>query len=102
MSNIQNASGAHFAAVNENPKTKTFLEQRARLLYSAKASDDLKLVTHFELDYSKFGDESYSVNRGKGGALGGDEINLETKHLSGLQPAYHHKGQLQGGYAALG
>ena len=32
-------------------------EQRARILYTAKASDDLKLVTHFELD-SRFGGTS--------------------------------------------
>ncbi|WP_243369978.1 hypothetical protein [Geotalea sp. SG265] len=81
MSNVQNASGAHFATISDDPQTKTFLEQRARLLYSAKASDDLKLVTHFELDYSKFGDNSYNVGRNNGGALGADEVNLETKSV---------------------
>ena len=31
-----------------------YFEQRARLQYTAKVSDDLKLVTHFELD-TRFG-----------------------------------------------
>lgn len=81
MSNVQNATGPYFATISDNPQTKTFMEQRARLLYSAKASDDLKLVTHFELDYSKFGDNSYTVGRNNGAALGADQINLETKSI---------------------
>jgi hypothetical protein len=60
--------------------TRTFMEQRARLMYIAKANDDLKLVTHFEID-SRWGDSSYGVARNNGGALGADEVNLETKSV---------------------
>lgn len=80
MSNAYDAGSGPFT-VKDNPKTKEYLEQRARLMYIAKASDDLRLVTHFELDYSKFGDDSYGSARGKGAALGADEINLETKNI---------------------
>jgi len=60
---------------------KTFVDQRARLQYIAKASDDLKLVTQFELD-GRWGDTSYSGGgRNSGLALGGDSINLETKNV---------------------
>src|SRR6266568_314038 len=75
-----------------------YFEQRARLFYTAKASDDLKLVTGFEID-SVFGDKSQggiAVNggtntatsplatnatafRNSGGALDADAVNLETK-----------------------
>jgi len=60
--------------------TTNYIAQRARLMYIAKASDDLKLVTHFEID-SRWGDSSLNVKRNQGGAIGGDQINLETKNV---------------------
>jgi len=63
---------------------KTYVDQRARIQYIAKASDDLKLVTHFELD-GRWGDNSYGgagdAKRNNGYALGGDTISLETKNV---------------------
>ncbi len=44
----------------------------------AKANDDLKLVTNFEID-SLWGDNSYGVARNQGGAVGADQVNIETK-----------------------
>jgi hypothetical protein len=77
-----------------NLKTANYFEQRARLFYTAKASDDLKLVTGFEID-SVWGDRSQgafntanstawatSYNgayRNSGGAMESDAVNLETK-----------------------
>jgi hypothetical protein len=58
-----------------------FVEQRVRLQYIAKANPDLKLVTHFELDYAYWGNSSYTVGRNQGGAQGADTVNLETKSL---------------------
>lgn len=63
-----------------DPKTKSFAEQRARLMYIAKANDDLKLVTHFEID-SRWGDTSYANGRNGGGAIGADTVNFETKNV---------------------
>ena len=84
-----------------NLYTNNYFEQRSRLFYTAKASDDLKLVTAFEID-SVFGDRAQggttygavagatptaattanaagAVGRGQGGALESDTVNLETK-----------------------
>jgi len=58
-----------------------FVEQRARLGYTAKASSDLKLVTQFELDYAYWGDDSYGTHRNHGGAIGADQTNIETKNI---------------------
>jgi hypothetical protein len=82
-------------------KTNNYFEQRSRLFYTAKASDDLKLVTGFEID-SVFGDRSQggtvygstagaaptagslanaagATGRNIGGGLESDTVNLETK-----------------------
>lgn len=66
--------------LDKKPDTATYIAQRARLMYIAKASDDLKLVTHFEID-SRWGDNSYTTRRNVGGAIGADTVNLETKHV---------------------
>ena len=58
-----------------------FVEQRARLQYIAKANADLKLVTHFELDYAYWGNSSFANARNGGGALGADTVNFETKSI---------------------
>jgi len=79
----------------ENLRTNNYFEQRARLFYTAKASDDLKLVTAFEID-SVFGDKAQggltnansnafsttgttAAFRNSGGAMESDAVNLETK-----------------------
>jgi len=63
----------------ENRKTSNYFDQRARIFYTAKANDDLKLVTGFELD-SVFGDRAQGqASRNNGGALESDATNLETK-----------------------
>jgi len=58
-----------------------FVEQRAKLQYIAKANADLKLVTAFELDYTYWGNSSYTVGRNQGGAIGADTVNIETKSI---------------------
>jgi len=58
-----------------------YIESRARLGYTAKANDDFKFVSMFELDYNYWGNSSYADRRGSGGALGSDSINIETKWL---------------------
>jgi len=68
-------------ALAKDAPTQNYFVQRVRLGYTAKASEDVKLVTRFELDYNYWGNNSYEVKRGGGGALGADGINLETKNL---------------------
>lgn len=66
--------------LDKKAPTATYFEQRARLMYIAKANDDLKLVTHFEID-SRWGDNSYTTHRNEGGAIGADTVNIETKSV---------------------
>jgi len=66
--------------VNDAP-TENYFVQRARLGYTAKASDSVKLVTLFELDYRFLGNSSYANGRNTGGALGADSVNIETKNI---------------------
>lgn len=59
-----------------------FAEQRARLQYIAKANDNLKLVTQFELD-ARFGGKTgaYLGASNDGGNLDADQLTLETKNI---------------------
>lgn len=69
-------------AFRHENKANNFFEQRARIQYSAKANDDLKLVTQFELD-SKFGGDKtgkYGISS-DAGVFDADGISLETKHV---------------------
>jgi len=66
--------------LSNESRNYTLFEQRARLQYIAKASDDLKLVTHFEID-STWGDAAYQNGRGQGAGISGDTVNLETKNV---------------------
>ena len=79
--------------LQKNARDTFYAEQRARIMYIAKANDDLRLVTHFELD-SRFGgqDTRYSnagaVNtasnkypNGDSGGLDADRLILEMKSV---------------------
>ncbi|HIJ88579.1 MAG TPA: porin [Desulfuromonadales bacterium] len=88
----ENAAGKKTASDSADK----YFEQRARIQYIAKASDDLKLVTHFELD-TKFGGSQSSGKyvpgaftttattnpsaNGDGGGLDTDKVSLETKNV---------------------
>lgn len=106
LSNYEAASSsvikpeASVSGVNatQNLKANNYFEQRARLFYTAKASDDVKLVTGFEID-SVFGDYAQggfnqsgngagtntgtvsagTAFRNSGGGMEADAVNLETK-----------------------
>ena len=91
VSNFDNSSAGYFyenATKSTSQSAVNYFEQRARIFYSAKANDDLKLVTGFEIDYV-YGDRSQgAINpattattafRNSGGALDTDAVNLETK-----------------------
>ncbi|MDD2852058.1 MAG: porin [Desulfuromonadaceae bacterium] len=62
-------------------KTQNYFVQRVSLGYTAKATEDVKLVTKFEMDYNYWGNSSYTSGGGTGGAIGADSVNLETKNL---------------------
>ena len=81
-------SGGGGFMMKDGAGTSRYAEQRARIQYTAKASDDLKLVTHFELD-SRWGgnDVAAGGNADKygtsndAGKLDADGISLETKNV---------------------
>ena len=80
QSNFINGAGANLA---DDANSGWFAEQRARILYTAKANDNLKLVTHFELD-TRFGGiaTGYKGTTGNdGGNLDADQLTLETKSV---------------------
>jgi hypothetical protein len=67
--------------LKESAPTANWFDQRLRLAYNAKADENVKLVTKFELDYAFWGNSSFSVGRNQGGAIGADSVNLETKNI---------------------
>lgn len=82
FSNFAKGDGAQVTPTLNKKKMNNYFEQRGRLQYIAKVSDDLKLVTHFELD-TRFGgvtDGKYT-NTSDAGGLDADGISLETKHV---------------------
>jgi len=82
FSNFQNGGSGDFSPVGRSDKQmNNYFEQRARLQYIAKASDDLKLVTHFEID-NRFGVGRVApAGAGTGASLDSDAVNLETKQV---------------------
>ena len=90
-----NADYANGRITTPNLKTNNYFESRTRIFYTAKASDDLKLVTAFEID-SVFGDRAQgqtayasataataagATGRNIGGGWESDTVNLETKNV---------------------
>ncbi len=77
------SGGNSKVALGDPAHSGFFAEQRARLMYIAKANDNLKLVTHFELD-TRFGGikEGYKGTSGNdSGNLDADQLTLETKNI---------------------
>lgn len=68
---FQNANAK--TSMPKKSKAANLAEQRTRIQYTAKASDDLKLVTHFEMN-TRFGDAA------GGGDIDTDGSNFIVKH----------------------
>lgn len=81
QTNIFNGSSLN-PAFSSDAHSGFYAEQRARLLYTAKANDNLKLVTHFEMD-ARFGgkDATYLGAGNDAGNLDADQLTLETKSV---------------------
>jgi hypothetical protein len=77
-SNYLSGTAGRINVVGDSALTNNWVEQRARIFYTAKANDSLKLVTAFELD-NYWGKSSYTNGRNSGGALGQDSTQIETK-----------------------
>jgi len=80
LSNMDSAQNAPAGATSIDPRTwnstrrtNNYTEQRTRLQYIAKASDDLKLVTQFEID-------TIWGQAASGGDVDTDAMNIKVKH----------------------
>lgn len=75
-------NGKDVLSKNNEGHSFFYTEQRARLKYTGTISEDVKLVTQFEID-SRWGDTSQttSTTRNVGGAMETDQVNLETKNV---------------------
>ena len=84
FSNYNNGSSGDFSptSLKDNNKMNNYFEQRTRLQYIAKASDDLKLVTHFEIDNQWGKSTATLANNNKTNGVGADTdvVNIEVKH----------------------
>lgn len=78
---IGNENTGNATGLSDDAPTQNYFVERVRLGYTAKASDQVKLVTRFEFDYNFWGNSSYVNARGGGGAIGADSVNMETKTL---------------------
>ncbi len=79
-----NAAGGGYydpSGVKKGQNTSNFVEQRSTITYTAKANEELKLVTTFELNYAYWGNSESSTGNGSGGAVGARSVNLVTKSL---------------------
>jgi len=76
-----NDGGNTLQGLQKDAPTENYFVQRARLGYTAKVSDQVKLNTKFELDYTFWGNSSYSTGRNQGGAIGADSVQIETKNV---------------------
>lgn len=81
LSNFDNSG----LLLKENSKTNNYTDQRTRIQYIAKASDDLKLVTHFEMN-TAWGGQATAIQNStttidnNGGDIDTDGNNLVVKH----------------------
>lgn len=81
----ETVDGGYYPGGNpKSPGTAVYLEQRARVAYTARVNPDLKVVTMFEVN-ADFGDNAYSTHgttvssTAGGGAIGSSSVNLRTK-----------------------
>ncbi|GKT08678.1 hypothetical protein [Desulforhabdus sp. TSK] len=59
---------------------KNFIDQRLRLYFNFVASENLRLVTKFEIGDTIWGDDKLRTGPGTGGNVGADSVNIETKN----------------------
>ncbi len=60
-------------------RNRNFIDTRLRLYFNFVASENLRLVTKFEVGDTVWGNPA-AVGRGSGGGVGADGVNFETKN----------------------
>ena len=81
LSNFENG-GVGIFPTRDKSNTNNYTDQRTRIQYIAKASDDLKLVTHFEMNTNWGGSSKTDGIKldTNGGDIDTDGTNLWVKH----------------------
>lgn len=77
---LSNFSAGSGTPIND-AKTENYFVQRVRLGYNAKASETVKLVTLFQIDYKFWGKDAYQSSFNGGSAIGSRGLNIQTKDL---------------------
>ncbi len=65
--------------LKKDDKLSSFVDQRTRMFFNLKSGENLGGTVAFEID-TRWGDNSATVARNQGGAIGADSINIETKN----------------------
>lgn len=65
---------------DDNDDNKNFIDQRLRMYFFFVASENLRVVTKFEIGDTVWGQDSSRVGPGTGGNVGADAVNVETKN----------------------
>ncbi len=73
------ATKNYIGTLTDNNKSEVVFDQRLRMKLNTKINESLSFTYYAEVDM-QFGDSQYSNGRNDGGALGGDNANLESKH----------------------
>ena len=82
LSNFENGTGSALVPTRDKTKANNFTDQRLRLNYTAKASDDLKLIVQLEMNtlWGNTAVSSLANTSGGGGGIETDGINVATRH----------------------
>lgn len=80
--NAQVNGNINVLGIAKKARMNNYTEQRARIQYIAKASDDLRMVTQFEIDnqWGKSTATTATSNKTNGVGIDTDVVNIEVKH----------------------
>ncbi|GLI34071.1 hypothetical protein [Desulforhabdus amnigena] len=70
----------NFDGTDDAADNKNFIDQRLRMYFYFVASENLRVVTKFEIGDSTWGQDTSRIGPGTGGGVGADAVNVETKN----------------------
>lgn len=76
---LNGATTSFSSPLKKDDKLSSFIDQRTRMFFNLKSGENLGGTVAFEID-TRWGDNSATVARNQGGAIGADSINIETKN----------------------
>ncbi len=79
--NVVDGTQSQFSTNYNSDDNRCYIDQRMRMRIVISSSENLKLVTKWELGDTKWGDPQGRVGPGSGGGVGADGVSLETKNI---------------------